>query len=210
MESQKPSENDKFGPVAMSEATSSRLLTRLVANDPTAAREIHDRYLLRLLGLARRHLSSRLSSRVDPEDVVQSAYRSFYFRAAEGRFVLARAGDLWRLLAAIVVHKARSQIERHTAGKRSVQREADAGNDERHITSGLATPEAAAALIELLDRQFQMLPSAHRHMVEQRLAGQSIEIIADRAQRSQRTVRRVLEQFETSVERELREVSESE
>ena len=33
--------------------------------------------------------------------------------------MIARSGDLWRLLAAITINKLRKQVERHTADKRS-------------------------------------------------------------------------------------------
>ncbi|MFO0845256.1 MAG: hypothetical protein U0797_23215 [Gemmataceae bacterium] len=70
-------------------------------------------------------LSARLARHVDPEDVVQSAYRSF--AAREGRFTLSRGGDLWRLLVAITVHKVRRLAEHFAAAKRSAARESDAG-----------------------------------------------------------------------------------
>ena len=45
----------------------------------------------RLIGLARAHLAGRLRHKVDPEDVVQSAYKSFLLRYGEQ----ARAADGW-------------------------------------------------------------------------------------------------------------------
>jgi len=38
-----------------------------------------------------RGLSSQLARRFDPEDVVQSAYRSFFVGARDGRYVLTQA-----------------------------------------------------------------------------------------------------------------------
>ena len=55
--------------------------------DQDAARRIVDRYIDRLLPLARRHLSQRLASRIDPEDIVQSVFRTFFSRLKEGQFV---------------------------------------------------------------------------------------------------------------------------
>jgi len=67
------------------ELASRELLERYEAGDPLAARQIYDRYAARLLGLARRMLAEKLAARVDPEDVVQSAYRSFFLHARTGR-----------------------------------------------------------------------------------------------------------------------------
>jgi RNA polymerase sigma-70 factor (ECF subfamily) len=59
------------------------LMTRLRAGED-AATEVFERYAQRLHGLARRHLDTVLKRKVDPEDVVQSAYKSFFFRYGDG------------------------------------------------------------------------------------------------------------------------------
>ena len=53
---------------------------RLRSGEDEAAREVFVRFAARLAGLARRHLDVRLAVKVDPEDVVQSAYKSFFVR----------------------------------------------------------------------------------------------------------------------------------
>src|SRR5947209_20413942 len=102
---------------------SADLVMRWRDGDQRAAGELFERYAERLIALASSRLSARLARHVDPEDVVQSAYRSFFVGARDGRYVLGRSGDLWRLLVAITLHKLQHQVERHTAGKRSVVRE---------------------------------------------------------------------------------------
>src|SRR5438552_1040222 len=99
------------------------LVERLRAGDQRAPEELFNRYLERLLSLARSRLSAKLSRRIDPEDVVQSAYRSFFVRACAGEYRLERSGDLWRLLVTIVLNKLRGQVEHHTAGKRALDLE---------------------------------------------------------------------------------------
>ena len=59
-------------------------MERLRAGDDEAAREVFDRFARRLVGLARRRFDRRLAHRVDPEDVVQSAFKSFFVRHREG------------------------------------------------------------------------------------------------------------------------------
>jgi len=77
---------------------SDELLRRYREGGESAAAEIFDRYVARLTRLARSRMAARLARRIDPEDVVLSAYRSFFVAARRDRFALRRSGDLWRLL----------------------------------------------------------------------------------------------------------------
>src|SRR5688572_13607681 len=118
-----------------SDPPSAELFARYVAGDDEAADAIFARYMGRLTRLARSRLCARLAARIEPEDVVLSAYRSFFLRARAGEFALVRGGDLWRLLAAIALHKVQRQHARHFAARRSVSREAQdypTGNDWLH------------------------------------------------------------------------------
>jgi hypothetical protein len=65
-------------------------------------------------------LSNKVSSRIDAEDVVQSAYRSFFASIQDGRYTLDRGGDVWQLLVAITLHKLHDQVRWHMADKRAV------------------------------------------------------------------------------------------
>src|SRR5438093_12587143 len=77
---------------------SAELVARWGGGDEAAAREIFERYVDRLTRLARVRLSTKLAARLDPDDVVMSAYRSFFVGARDRRFTLKESGDLWRLL----------------------------------------------------------------------------------------------------------------
>ncbi|MEZ6126232.1 MAG: ECF-type sigma factor [Planctomycetaceae bacterium] len=61
-----------------SELSSIRLFASLVDGEASAANEVFHRYLQRLNRLARTRLAPQLNARVDPEDIVMSAYRSFF------------------------------------------------------------------------------------------------------------------------------------
>src|SRR5947209_1095765 len=87
------------------ESPSADLMARWRDGDQQAAGELFRRYADRLRALARTRLSARLARHVDPEDVVQSAYRSFFSGARSDRYALRRSGDLWRLLVSITLHK---------------------------------------------------------------------------------------------------------
>jgi RNA polymerase sigma-70 factor (ECF subfamily) len=110
----------------MSDPTDDRsgnLMARWCQGDQQAAAELFRRYANRLIELARSRMPSQLNSRIDPEDVVQSVYRSFFTGSREGRYELQRGGDLWRLLVTITLHKLYHQVERNLAGKRALGRE---------------------------------------------------------------------------------------
>ncbi|HEX2474819.1 MAG TPA: protein kinase, partial [Lacipirellulaceae bacterium] len=166
------------------------------SGDSKAAAEIFNRYVARLIGLVRKRLSSKLGRRVDPEDIVQSAYRSFFLRAREEQYVLDRAGDLWRLLVTITLNKLYGQVERHTAARRDVAREEPATSTVLQAIEPAAprpTPADEAALYEQLEQVMKQLSPLARRVVELRLRGDTIDEIAEVVQRLPRTIRRILD-----------------
>src|SRR6185312_13260850 len=103
--------------------TSLVLLERFRGGDDSAAAALFARYFERLTLLARSRLSARLARRTDPEDVIQSVYRSFFVGVREGRYSLGRGGDLWRLLASITKRKLLRQVRHQHADCRSIDLE---------------------------------------------------------------------------------------
>lgn len=184
------------------------LLARWRAGDQRAANELVERYTERLIALARREMSAHLSRRLDPEDVVQSVYRSFFVAARAGRFSLERSGDLWRLLLTITLHKVRQQFRHHTAEKRAVQREqfltnADDGVGLVQLLAGSEpSPEEPAVLTDLLERLLRAYEPRQQRMIELRLQGYLLEEIAAEANCCRHTVLRTLDRFKADLERE--------
>jgi RNA polymerase sigma-70 factor (ECF subfamily) len=172
---------------------SADLIARWQGGDQTAADELFGRYTEQLVALARDRLSTKLSGRLDPEDVVQSAYRSFFAHA--GSYVIERSGDLWRLLAAITLHKLHHQVDHHTAAKRSVARERPLGNGTNQFVpiARAPSPSEAVALIDEVEQLLRQLNPLHRRMLELRLQGYRIAEIANNTDRSERLVRKVLD-----------------
>ena len=194
----------------MSDDASQQLVARWRAGDESAADEIFGRYLSRLLALTRNRLSARLNRRVDAEDVVLSAYKTFFRHSRENRYVLQRSGDLWRLLVGITMKKLKQNIEFHTAGKRSFRAEDSmqlTGDGSVRINVEAVdrgpSPTEALELVGELDSILSSLDESSKAILEMRLAGLSIEQIADEINRSQRTVRRVLEKLRGNLERRL-------
>jgi RNA polymerase sigma factor (sigma-70 family) len=174
--------------------TSFVLLERYREGDDQAAEELFNRYFARLIALARSRLSPRLARRTDPEDIVLSVYRSFFVEAREGRYVLSRGGDLWRLLAAITKHKLLRQVRSQTAGRRSVDVEVPL--DQVEIGhKAIPSPEDAAELADELEWVLSHLDPFARRVLELRLQGLQHSEIAEDTGRSERSVRRSLAQI---------------
>src|SRR5207244_9396381 len=109
------------------------------------------RYIDRLLVLARRRISQRLASRVDPEDIVQSVFRTFFGRLKDGQFVFADQDDLCKLLVRITLHKTLRQVAFHKAAKRDPGLETEQGEHHQErllpLLDGEPTPEPEMAFV---------------------------------------------------------------
>ncbi len=178
--------------------TSLVLLERFRDGDDRAADALFARYFERLTLLARSRLSTRLARRTDPEDIVLSAYRSFFVGVRAGRFTLGRGGDLWRLLASITKHKLLRQARHERADRRSVDTECRLDQVEevrfldRHSDP---TPEEAVALADELEWVLSQLSVFARRVLELRLQGAQLSEIVEDTGRSERTIRRTLGQI---------------
>jgi RNA polymerase sigma-70 factor (ECF subfamily) len=145
--------------------------------------------------------------KVDPEDVAQSVFRSFFARQADGQFVLEDWDGLWGLLTRITLRKCHRQCERFTAGRRDVRREVSAPSPAAGC--GVAweaiarepTPSDAAMLTELVDALMRPLDERERRILELRLQGYAVPEIGEAVGRTERTVHRVLERVRQRLER---------
>jgi RNA polymerase sigma-70 factor (ECF subfamily) len=180
----------------MGDEATIHLVARWRNGDQEAASQLFERYAHRLAALVRGRLSARFAQRLDAEDVVQSAYRSFFGAVREGRFAIERGGDLWRLLVVMALHKLQHQVRHNSAEKRAVVREQnDVPHDQRlvDLIAHDPSPIEAVALTDQLEEVMRQLDPLHRRMLELRLQGHDWAEIAAATQRTQRTVRRVLE-----------------
>ena len=182
---------------------SAQLLERYRDGDDDAADKMFRRYVDRLLRLVQSRLAARLASRTDAEDVVLSAYRSFFVAVRKGRFSVHRGGDLWRLLASITLHKLYRQVEHHTAEKRDVRRQSTVELCrmlDRHPSGQWPTAEQAAVVVDEIESLGRRISPLAGNVLWLRLQGYKLEEIAAQTERSERTVRRVLEQIRAALE----------
>ena len=178
--------------------TSVTIFASLIDGKKFAPDQLFHRYIHRLSRLARTRLSPRLAQRIDPEDVVMSAYRSFFVAADAGRFSVDGAGQLWALLASITLRKLYRSAAHHSAEKRSINREAipDEKFDlSQRAASSEPTPEEAVALSEELEQLLASLSERDRRVVELRLQGHQIQEIAEELALNEKTIRRSLKQI---------------
>lgn len=177
------------------------LVARWRGGDQQAAEKLFGLYAGRLIALAQGRLSNRLAGRVDAEDVVQSAYRSFFSGARADRFSLQHGGGLWRLLVAITLHKLSDQVDRHTAERRTVDAERHFAGEDSLVALGARlavrnpSPVDAIALADELEQVMRSLEPQPRRILELRLQGHDLAEIATQVACSERTVIRVLKRI---------------
>jgi RNA polymerase sigma-70 factor (ECF subfamily) len=193
----------------MADDDSIDLVARFRAGDEQAADELFHKYVGRLTALAQKRLSDRLARRVDADDIVQSAYRSFFIHARDGAYTLKESGDLWRLLVVITLNKLRRQVERNTAGKRAMNNEqsfradASATSLRPEAVAAEPTPDDALAVVEEVQQLMQGLTPSQCQMLELRLQGYTVDEIAAQVNRSERGVRRLLDKIKERLQERL-------
>src|SRR5262245_55227837 len=174
------------------------LMDRLNAGDDAAAAEIFHRFAHRLIGLARTRLDRLLQAKVDPEDVMQSVYRSFFRRQSENHYHLDGWDGLWGMLTVITLRKCGHRGEYFQAARRDVRREASAANGRDQPDLEFAclardpTPSHAARLAETVEQIMRTLEGRERDIFALSLQGCTIAEISEQAGRTERTVQRVL------------------
>jgi RNA polymerase sigma-70 factor (ECF subfamily) len=170
------------------------LIRRLHEGDPKGADELFAHYARRLTRVAEQHLSRKLAGRLDGEDVVQSVFRTFFRRSAEGEFRIDGSAQLWRLLVKITLMKARAKARYHTAEKRNVADEASL-DDLEWLAEAAARepgPLEAALLVDQIETLLDGLPPLYCHILDLRLQGHGPSEIASTLGISRQTVQRAL------------------
>jgi RNA polymerase sigma-70 factor, ECF subfamily len=172
-----------------------------------AAREVFDRFTGRLIGLARRQLDVRLRHKIEPEDVVQSAYKSFFLRYGTAALCDPSGHELWGLLTCITLRKCADRVRYHRAERRDMSREASASPGAegyepwQGAISQEPTPEQAAVLAETVEQVLRGLNADERSIVELSLQGHTTREISEQLGRAERSVRRLRERVRKQLKR---------
>jgi RNA polymerase sigma-70 factor (ECF subfamily) len=186
-----------------------QLMDQLQAGDQSTAGLIVNRYARRLIGLAAARLPAPVRTKEDPEDAVQSAFKSFFARQKKGEFQPEDWDELSTLLTYLTVCKVDRRIRRYLADKRDVRREAApaAGADGEAVNweaeAPDPTPAEAAMMTETLRELMAKLDPADQQVLGMRLQGYTAAEIAAAVGRSERTVFRVLDAIRDHLRRKL-------
>jgi RNA polymerase sigma factor (sigma-70 family) len=178
------------------------LLARCREGEEDANRLLFEEVAHRLIGLARNHLHGQVRQKVDPEDVVQSVFRSFFGDLRDGDFELQTWDSLWSLLVVITLRKCGRKVKHFIGPWRDVRREVSrAPSAEESMASCIAlatdpTPSEAVVLSEMVEQTLRPLKTRERRVFELHLQGYDIEEICAQVQRSEYTVRDVLKRIE--------------
>jgi len=190
-----------------------KLVERCRTGSESAATELFNRYVSRLLGVARRRIGERMNSRLDPEDVVQSVFRTFFTRLKNDQFEFADDDDLSKLLVSITLHKTLRQIAYHRAARRDPGHEAPQGEltqqDIMQVMTKEPTPVTVVTFIDQLDHFLGRLSQEEQQILTLRLQGYSTDEIATQINSYDRKVRRVLERVKALVQKEERDLGAS-
>ena len=114
------------------------LMRRVRAGDDAAETEVFRRYLHRLVALAARQFDATMRERADVENVVLSAYKSFFLRNGRGEFQLNDWSELWSVLAMITVRKCAKRL-RHLRRPGATPTAKSAGRTESTTRGGFPT-----------------------------------------------------------------------
>ncbi|MDX1927688.1 MAG: sigma-70 family RNA polymerase sigma factor [Pirellulaceae bacterium] len=171
--------------------TDHSLLRQFRGGQVDAATELYSRYATRLLELAKSRTGAELGQSVDPEDVVQSVFRTFFRRAAEGSYQVPNGDTLWKLLMVIALNKIRSLADYHRAGKRDMRR-----TQPMQGTLPADHEQESLNILQITIAELtSQLHESHQQIIRMRIEGYGVDEIATKVQRSKRTTERVLQAF---------------
>ena len=157
---------------------------------------IHRDFVHRLVALASKNINHRFRSKIDPEEIVQSVFASFFRRHRKGEFECDDWNDLWALLVKITVRKCANKINGFLTAKRDIRLEFSHGESWSAASFFGAgkqpTPDEIAVFNESMDQLLDDLPENLRQILGMRLNGMTNFEISEMMQCSMRTVSRGL------------------
>jgi RNA polymerase sigma factor (sigma-70 family) len=187
--------------MAIEDGPNAELLKLWKSGNQHAARVLVDRYMLRLTSLVQSRLSRLLARRLDADDIVLSAWRSFFVAANRSRLQVPDDDDLWPLLATFTLRKLQRQAQRQLADRRNMAREMSMSDDDgwRELVSREPTSDDAAHLTYDIEALLAGLEPTDREILIHRLQGDELEAIASRMKCSERTIRRAMQRIRTQL-----------
>lgn len=166
-----------------------------------AIQELLPNYVSRLVGLARKRLDHRLRAKIDPEDIVQSVFRSLLTKEPSPGWIHDSTEELWRLLALLTIRKCLRKAEHFHAQKRDLRKELDPAELDPNWAEACLTfldqrrepsPEETTLYLEATQRLLENCSrDLDRRVVELSLQGYSVREISDQIGHYERGVERI-------------------
>lgn len=173
------------------EGTDHSLLRRIRSGHSDAATDLYRRYARRIQALARKQIGPALGNRVEPDEIVQSVFRTFFRRLTEGHYDVPAGEEIWGLFLVMALNKVRSAARFHGQERRDMGRTERLSHDDQLKTNDDDLVTLQQVIGELLDD----LPESHRDVVSLRIDGYTVEEISSKTGLSKRTAERVLQRF---------------
>lgn len=195
-------EERKHVPNLSSPATDASLLQRYRRGDDDAATELYLRYAERMRTMAVAQTSGELRQRVGPEDIIQSVFRTFFRRVAQGEYDIPEGDELWKLLLVIGLNKIRTLGAHHGAAKRDVRQTKGGATFEATLDWEQGSDQISLTILKMtIDELLAPLPESHQQIIQLRIEGHEVNEIAEIAQRSKRSVERILQEFRNNLDK---------
>jgi RNA polymerase sigma factor (sigma-70 family) len=179
------------------ELSDRELVERWQAGDREAAGDLYTRYFQKLAGLACRHLGEKLQGRMDPEDLVQTAFRSILMAAKKRTPLLADDADFWKWMVSVALNKIFKKIKYESAQCRNPTREkgpSPSADFDRSLAEMLSSRQPGVEDVlefsDLVETLLQRLGSRQGAVLLCRLDGQQYQEIAKEFGVDERTIRR--------------------
>lgn len=187
----------------MDERTDHDLVALIQQGDDDAATKLYERYAARLKLFADRQMSQGIRRVFEPEDIVQSAFRSLFRGVSAGSFDAPEGRSLWSLLAVIAINKVRRKATRDRSVA-AVSLEGSSNSNSADCVQDAMSPEQfESSLVEAIES----LQPLEQEVVRLRVQGYSVEEISDCLQRSCRTIERMFQSVRAKLAETIRDES---
>lgn len=176
----------------LSSLSDRELVKQFREGNDQAATQLYGRYADRLRGLAFTKMSADIRKVFEPDDIVQSAFRSLFRGVSAGSFDAPEGSSLWGLLTVIALNKVRRKSTRAKSVDAGPLTAVDDQDPVAQLEDGSLIAEQFEALIR---ESIEGLKAGEQEIVLLRIQGFTVEEISDQLNRSVRTIERSLQKI---------------
>ncbi|WP_419189730.1 RNA polymerase sigma factor [Stieleria marina] len=168
------------------------LVVQVRDGDEEAATILYERYARRIFGLVRSNLGEKLAASTEPEDIVQSVFKSVFRGMQSGNYEAPPGATLWNLMAVIAMNKLRSKAVHHQAQRRDTERNVPL--EQMDCIDAVPSDQSSIEFFEICVREtLELLRPLDREVLSLRIQGHAVDEISELVNRSCRSVERSLQ-----------------